>query len=148
MHRDELCLRIRTLWRKARITKAIVESVDKGVATLSVQGRLLEEEGFLRLPQTQIRVRNRAQTSSETLRKADGIPPAEIREAIRTLLTGSHGATRDELPSPVAQLLGLSHAGSNVKEAIHREIEALEGDGRVVDSDGRLRWAKSPSETA
>ncbi len=143
MHRDELCLRIRNLWKKARITKAIEQSVDVGLATLRGRGGLIEEEGFLRLPQTQIRVRNRAQASSEALRKADGIPPAEIREAIRILLTGSHGASREELPSPVAQLLGLSHAGSNLKAVIQRELQSLEQSGRVLEADGRLKWVGS-----
>jgi hypothetical protein len=143
MHRDELFLRIRNLWRKARITKAIEESVDAGLATLCGRDGLVEEEGFLRLPKTRIRVRNRAQVSSEELRKADGIPPAEIREAIRILLTGSHGISRDEFSSPVAQMFGLSHAGSVLKIAVQREILSLEKAGRVLEAGDRLKWVES-----
>ena len=140
IRREELCLKVRDLWRKPRLSRAIEDAVDEGLQHLRSRDKVAEVEGFLEVHPMRIRVRNREAVSLDELRRIEAIPPAEIREAIRILLESNHGVARDELASPVARMFGFTQAGSVTKAAILGQLETLVAAGAVTETSGLMKW--------
>jgi very-short-patch-repair endonuclease len=139
IHQEEVVQRVRILWGKGRAGSRIHDAVTRAVRSLIEANRCTSEDDCLLLPGAAIRVRNRSQVVSPTLRKPDHLPLAEIRSAILSVLEASHGATRSEIPSAVARLLGFQATSAQLRNAISSQIERLSQELRVYESLGMLK---------
>jgi hypothetical protein len=88
--------------------------------------------------QAECPVRDRSQVSSQSLRKADMIPPAEIRAAITRIIDAHHGATHDEVVTAVARALGFAATSAQLRSAIECELATVLNRGELVGREGRL----------
>jgi hypothetical protein len=101
VHEDELTARVRDLWGLGRAGSRIQDSVARGIRALLVSGRCQREDDCLFLPEAPVPVRSREVVRSASLRKADLLPPQELRAAI-----AHYGASPSEIAVAVSRLLG------------------------------------------
>jgi hypothetical protein len=139
IHEEEIVTRVRMLWAKGRAGSRIHESVARAIRSLLASKECAREEHCLTVPGAAVRVRNRANVMSPTLRKPDHLPPSEIRAAILSILHASHGATRSEIPAAIARLLGFQATSAQLRAAINSQIDGLTRDRKIDEANGMLR---------
>jgi hypothetical protein len=83
-------------------------------------------------------IRNRSEVSSQSLRKPEMIPPAEIRAAVVCLVAAHHGATCEEVVTATARALGFAATSAQLRSAIERELATIANQGDVTMRDGKL----------
>jgi hypothetical protein len=96
------------------------------------------EDGFLYILNAEVRIRNRENTSSSSLRKPDMIPPAEISIAILKLIEIHHGATASEIPTAVARMLGFRNTSAQLRKQIVNTLGRLIRLGKIQEQDGMI----------
>ncbi len=139
VHEDELVTRVRSLWELGRAGARVQDAVAKAVRALVVSKECLREQGFLTVPGARVPVRNRAGTVSPNLRKAEFLPPAEVREAVQRLVSAHHGARSEELPVAVARLLGFRHTSAALRGLVREQVARWVGEGRMEETGGMVR---------
>ena len=131
VHFDEVVTRIRTLWGLQRAGSRIREALERAKQALIEQSAIALEGDYLDICDRTVRVRDRSAVSSSALKKAECLPPAEVRTAIKTALKDNLGGQRDELPAAVGKMLGLSVINAQVKELVCSQLDALHAAGEV-----------------
>lgn len=111
-----------------RIQSAVARAIDVSVRT----GRLVREGDFLMVPERSPVVRDRTSTRSTTLRRADMLPPAEIRVAVVATVRDNFGATPDQVVQAVSRALGIKVTSAPVRAAILDVVEAAAASGELV----------------
>jgi very-short-patch-repair endonuclease len=139
IHEEEIVTRVRMLWSKGRAGSRIHDAVARAVRALIANRSCVKEEGCLMVPGAPVRVRNRAQATSPTLRKPEHLPSIEIDEAILSVLRASHGASRSEIPTAVARLFGFKSTSEQLKALIATQTTKLIRNSRIEEVNGRLR---------
>jgi hypothetical protein len=91
------------------------------------------------LPGCNVRVRNRANATSPTLRKPEHLPTVEIHAAVLSLLEANHGAARNEIPTAVARLFGFQATSPQLKRLIDSQVQRLVQRGRIEEMNGTLK---------
>jgi very-short-patch-repair endonuclease len=139
VHEDELTARVRDLWGLGRAGSRIQDSVARGIRALLVSGRCHREDNCLFLPQAPIPVRSREVVRSASLRKADQLPPQELRAAIESVVVAHYGASTREITVAVSRLLGFKAMSAGLRESIERQVQILKAKGRLREQDGLFR---------
>lgn len=146
IHEDEVTIRIRNLWNLGRTGARIQSAVTQGIQSLLAAKKCEREEDFLLIPGVQISPRNREWVCSATLRKPEMIAPAEIRAAILALLNANHGATKQEVFTTIARLLGFKSTSGQLRELIGLQITKLQAQGKISEDEGMLKIIENDSE--
>ena len=126
IHEDEVSRRVARIFSKDRAGSRIAESVLKALRYCR-QSKTASNDGHFWSPEEKTReiiVRNRAR-SSLSIRKADMIAPAEIREAIRMCEEANGPMSPTEATVAVTRILGFERAGPDLKEVINKVYEIL-----------------------
>ncbi|MEI8396688.1 MAG: DUF3320 domain-containing protein [Rhodospirillaceae bacterium] len=142
IHTGEIIQRVRGLWGLKRAGSRIEAAVRIGLRIAAKDGRWQDEEECWMLPGTVITVRDRSVAESSTLRKPDTLPPQEIREAIRRLITAHYGATLDQLTTGVARLFGFKATSIQLKTVIEAKIEQMRQSGELEDTNGTIGFSR------
>ena len=79
----------------------------------------------------EIRVRDRSDVSSLSLKKADYLPPQEIRKAILAIVEANFGASADQVCTEVGRYLGFKSTSAQLREVVMTEVSALASEGAV-----------------
>lgn len=129
VHRAEVVVRVRSIWGLQRAGGRIQAVVDAGIAHAISQRQVEAAEGdFLSIPGQEIRVRDRSEVTSLTLRRPDYLPPREIDTALRLTIEENLGASLEELVVCVSRKFGYRSTSAQLREVIegrvHRLIEA------------------------
>jgi very-short-patch-repair endonuclease len=146
VHEDEAINRVRDLWGLGRAGARIQDAVARAVRSLLVTRRCSREEGFLSIPGAEVRIRNRETVRSASLRKPEMLPPAEIRRAILDIIDLSHGATRNEIPTAVARMLGYKSTGAQLRYAIEVQRDKLIRAGVLEVANGLVKRSRCDSD--
>ncbi|MEZ0472670.1 DUF3320 domain-containing protein [Luteimonas salinilitoris] len=135
VHRDEVVARVRTLWGLQRAGGRIQAAVDAGIAT-ALGRRLIERSHsfFLSLLNQEVKVRDRTEVASLTLRRPDYLPPQEIDRAIVTIVQKNLGATVEELVLHVSRQLGYRSTSGQLRALIEDRVGGLLEDGSLAAS--------------
>ena len=139
VHKDELTARVRDLWGLNRAGSRIQDNVACGIRALLVSQRCQREDKCLYLPEVAVRIRNRENVSSASLRKPEFLPPQEIRAAIEAVAVAHFGASEIEIPVAVSRMLGFKATSAALRESIERQVKILKSNGRLIEQDGLLR---------
>ncbi|MEI7902259.1 MAG: hypothetical protein WCK89_18560, partial [bacterium] len=140
IHRDELQNRCRALFGYSRISGAFELHVKTAIRALERAGAIVRRTDFICLPNTQTVPRNRANVTTNTLRKPTMISPDEYDAAICCLLHHYHGASEDEMAVGVARLLGFKSTSPQLRAIIRKGFLRLSRSGIVkTDADGVIR---------
>ncbi len=126
VHEEEIARRVARLFGKDRTGTRISDSVLRSLRTALKTGNVSNEGSFWRDSNALeiTKVRNRSDASA-TLRRANMIPPAEIKEAIRQSVMDNGELTSDEAVSAVTKALGFERIGPDLRAAITEQFEKL-----------------------
>ena len=124
VNEDEIARRVARLFGKDRTGIRISDGVLKGLRTALKTGTVSKEGSFWSHSSAveTIKVRSRSGASS-SLRKANMIPPAEIKEAIRQAILDNGELTSDEAVSAVTKAFGFERIGPDLRTAIAMQFE-------------------------
>jgi len=139
IHGDEIARRVTQLWGLQRTGRRIRDAVNQALATASRQSGAKHERGFYWLDREQaVTVRDRSAIESNTLRKPEMLPPAEIRRALTAIVDVHLGATREEVIVEAARLFGFKATSSQLREVIDREVKYLLDRESFEEKNGKL----------
>ncbi|WP_428245436.1 DUF3320 domain-containing protein [Ferrovibrio sp.] len=139
IHLDEMVIRLREHWGLLRAGNRIRQAIARGVDIAVKSGRLSKDGEFYSIPGAEIRVRDRGDALSLTLRKPEILPPAEIQKAVITFVAAHLGATEEEAIIGTSRLFGFKATSAQLKQVIVGVIAAAEQDGHLVRQSGLLR---------
>ncbi|CAN5764844.1 hypothetical protein BH23PLA1_BH23PLA1_06840 [soil metagenome] len=139
IHREEINRRLTALWglqrTGSRISATIGKAIDEGLHS----GVLQAEKDFVMLGQQSAGpVRDRSRVASESLRKPEMIPPAEIRQAITHLVNHHVGIRRVELAPMVARTFGFKATSPRLREEIEEALKRLLEAGKITAKENKL----------
>jgi very-short-patch-repair endonuclease len=141
IHREEVSRRVTNLWGLQRAGRRIVAAVDSAIAVSIRRNRLLDDRGFLDVPHRPVRsIRTRAECSL-SLRKAEMLPPSEVRYAIKTIIAIHHGMTEDEAIQQVARAFGFAATSNQLRTLITSIIREMLNTGMIHISGEILQEA-------
>jgi very-short-patch-repair endonuclease len=139
VHSDEVAQRVTALWGLQRAGSRIRAAVAEALCAAEREGRIRADDGFVfSSGELIVRVRNRAEVESASLRRPEMLPPAEIDRCLELLVESHFGVIREEAVIACAREFGFRSTSSQLREAILRRIEALIARGRLVDEAGAL----------
>lgn len=133
VHIDEVIDRIRDAWGLKRAGGRIQSAVERAVDHCVRMMRLAKDGDFLSMPGTEPMVRDRSVTRSPNLRKADMLPPSELRVAIVATVRDHYGAARDQIVPAVSRAVGIKVTSALVKDAILQVVDAAIADGTLTE---------------
>lgn len=136
IHIDEIVARIRILWGVGRAGSRIRTAVIRAVETVAQSG-VIRQGDFYSVSGLPVIIRDRSKVLSASLRKAENLPPPEIREAVIKIVNDNFGASRNELVTATARMFGYSSTSSQLAGIIENEINALIAE-QVLTAKGEL----------
>ena len=142
VHSSEVVARIRDAWGLKRAGARIQSAVERAIGVSVRMQRIIADDGFLTLPDQEITVRDRADTNSPSLRRADMLPPQEIAVAMATTIRDNLGATRDEIVQSVSRALGIRSTSAQVKGVILARVDKAIAKGELVEQGGMLSFVE------
>lgn len=138
IHVNEVTTRIRSTWGLQRAGARIDSAVNNAIQIFLGNGGIKSEENFLTFDNFQIKIRNRQDVLSQTLRKPENISHEEIAVGILATITKGFGATNDELIISVSRLLGFRSTSSLLRKNISDSIQALINYGQIKLENGLI----------
>jgi len=132
VHLDEVTARLKSAWGISRAGSRIQANVERGAALSIRAGRLMSEEGFLSIQGMDVRLRDRSLALSQTLRRADMLPPSEIRAAITDIVRKNFGAASEEIIQGVAKAFGFKSLGNQLREVLRTQLVAMVESGQLT----------------
>jgi hypothetical protein len=134
VHRAEVVARVRAIWGLQRAGGRIQAAVDAGIkhATSKKDVEIIDGD-FLLVPGQPIRIRDRSEVASLSLRRPEYLPPREIDTALRSTVAENLGATMEELIQCVSRKFGFRSTSSQLRELI-------ESRARWLIENGALEW--------
>jgi very-short-patch-repair endonuclease len=124
IHVDEITTRIRTLWGLGR-AGARIRGVIARAAEIATKQRMIEGGPFFLIPSRSIEVRDRSAVTSQSLRKPEMLPPAEIDLAIIKAVGENFGAQRHELIQAVSRSFGFAATSGQLRAVFEDSINRL-----------------------
>ena len=141
IHAEEVARRVTQLRGQGRAGRRIREATFEAVRRLVRTDGYVSEHGFVRSAGHESQVRDRSEVSSPTLKKADMLPPSEVREAVRVFVTAHVGCTPDEAVVGVTRLFGFQRAGQDLKTVIEAQLRHMLGQDLLVLRGGNVYLA-------
>lgn len=130
VHRTEVLVRVRTIWGLQRAGGRIQAAVDAGIRHAAAKKDVEIVEGdFLLVPGQQVKVRDRSEVASLSLRRPDYLPPQEIDAALKSTVTENLGATMEELIQCVSRKFGFRSTSSQLRGVIESRTHKLIENG-------------------
>ena len=128
VHLEEITARIRILWGLGRAGSRIRAAVERAVKT-AVQAGSIVGGPFYSVPGQAMVARDRSLVGSQTLRKPDSLPPAEIDHTLLAIVDANFGAGRVELVQAASRAFGFAATSAQLREVLNAGIERLEAGG-------------------
>jgi hypothetical protein len=141
IHEDELVTRIRDLWGLQRAGSRIQEAVFRGMRLAASSGECILQDGCVALRGWPIKVRDRSEAKSASLRRPELLPPPEIRQAIHNVVSEHHGATADEVLSLVPRMFGFKATSEQLRNIVQAQIARMLQESALAESSGVLQVA-------
>jgi len=132
VHIDEVIDRIRHAWGLKRTGGRIQQAVETAVEVAVKSGRVERSVDFLSIPGIPVRVRDRSTVLASTLRRAEMLPPSEIRTAILDIVRSNFGATRDQVVQAVSRMVGIKSTSAAVRSRIETQIDECVSSGELM----------------
>ncbi len=137
VHQEEISRRVAASFGKERTGQRIVAAVLRGLRAAG--GDVVEADGFWDIGGRPARARSRADASN-TLRRADMLPAAEIAAVVEMLMRDNGAFGGDELVASIARGLGFDRTGADLRARIGSVLASLVDQG-VLKVDGE-RYSK------
>lgn len=138
VHTDEVAKRVARAWGAQRTGSRIKATIGKALSAARVAGTIVGGP-FWSLPDGQVQVRDRRAVTSTTLRNPEYLPPSEIAQAIREVVTRSVAVAPDDLAKGVAEALGYGTTTAQLKAVVFSALDELQAAGSIRQDSGLLR---------
>jgi very-short-patch-repair endonuclease len=125
IHIDEITTRIRILWGLGRAGNRIRAAVQHTVKRATERGTVVGGPFYTRPGQT-ITVRDRSTVHSQTLRRPEMLPPAEIEQAMIEIVRANYGASHDDLIQTTSRAFGFSSTSAQLRAVLADAVKKLE----------------------
>jgi very-short-patch-repair endonuclease len=143
IHAEEVARRVREAFGLGRTGRRILESVSDALRSAFRNGTVTPEGDFWFPSGATLQKPRNRRDAAPSLRRHDRIAPQEYRLAIRFALRESVSASRDELTSIVARVLGFDRNGNGLDSAISEQIDWMVQSDEIRDAGGRLENTNS-----
>jgi hypothetical protein len=140
IHINEVIARVREFWGVGRAGSRIQNKIRKSADLLAEGNQILRDGEFLMMPGQQIIVRDRSSVKSNSLKKSEMLPPAEVKEAIKLVIQSNHGVNEDEVAVGVARMLGFKSTSKQLRTVVEKEVQALLTSDVIVEHNGLLKF--------
>ena len=138
IHELEIARRLATVWGKGRAGNRTRETTKRALSAAAHAG-LVESSGhFFTISGRIVAVRDRSAVQSQTLLKAEMLPPSEIREALRQFILHHVGCSPEEAVVGATRLFGFRRAGPDLKLAFDHEVRMMLRDDMLILRDRTL----------
>jgi hypothetical protein len=144
IHEDEIVVRVRTLWGQKRAGGRIQLAVRRGLQMIAQVPGITREGPFYLVPGSPIKVRDRSQATSPSLRKPEMLPPVELRAALLTVVEQNLGADREEAVTSASRAVGFRATSAQLRAIIEEQIQFLLQSGELLEAERRLRRPQQP----
>ena len=139
VHAAEVVARVRDLWGLKRAGGRIQETVDAGIAHAQRDRRIeRSHHDFLTTPGQEVKVRDRGQVGSSTLRRPDYLAPQEVDAGVLAIVNANLGANTAELVQQVSRQLGYRSTSAQLRAVIEDRIDSLVNSGKVRLENGLI----------
>jgi len=138
VHRDEVAKRVTGLWGLTRTGSRIGGAVDEALRWLELRSQASCDAEFFSVPGRAVVPRDREDTTSSTLRKAEYLPPVEVRAAITAAVHANQGIDEERLLTEALRLLGFKTVGAQVRSMASQQFKVLLRTKALEVRDGRL----------
>jgi len=138
VHVDEMVVRVREGWGLQRAGSRIRGALEGALRKLVESHRVVRVQNFLSVPDQAVRVRDRGDVASTSLRKPEMLPPAELRVAVLDVVRANFGATPDQVVQAVSRAVGIRSTSGQVRGVIEQVVDGMVGKGELVERDGVL----------
>jgi hypothetical protein len=145
VHRDEVAKRVTGLWGLSRTGSRIGGAVDEALRWLELRNRASSDAEFFSVPGRAVIPRDRENTTSSTLRKAEYLPPQEVRVAVTAAVHANQGIDEERLLTEALRLLGFRTVGAQVRGVASQQFQMLLRTKALEIRDGRLYPSSIPS---
>jgi very-short-patch-repair endonuclease len=148
IHEDEVGRRLATVWGLERAGSRIQETASRALQLLARRREVQSNGLFWRAMNSgPVVARDRSNTQSSTLRRADHLPPAEIAVTAEGIVRESIAVPMDQLVVEVARRLGFQRTGPELQAAILASIRAALGETFLQEADGTVMLVKRTPAT-
>ncbi len=148
VHVCEVVNRIRDAWGLKRAGGRIQEAVEKAIDVSVREGRLAQAGDFLTVPGSRLRVRDRSEARSPSLRRPDSLPPAELEAAILAVVRENYGATDDQVVQSAARAVGFKATSGPLRELLAGVVADAVAGERLSRRNGMLVAGTTAAEEA
>lgn len=132
VHIDEVVTRIRGIWGLQRAGGRIQATVERAIEFALEARRIIRDGPWLSAPDAELKVRDRSNVISSSLRKIEMLPPAETKVAIVEIVRQNFGASRDEIIQNVSRLYGYKATSVQLRDMIDMLIDFVGVTGTIV----------------
>jgi len=146
VHQDEIIARVRMLWGQGRAGSRIQSAVKQALRIASGLPQVARSGLFYFLADGHVRVRDRADATSPSLRRPEMLPPMEVRSALIEIVERSFGADRSEAITAVSRAVGFRSTSAQLRAIIEQQIVSLLRSKDLMEIEGRLTRADIGSE--
>ncbi|MDH3224756.1 MAG: DUF3320 domain-containing protein, partial [Gemmatimonadota bacterium] len=139
IHVDEVTRRLASVWGLGQIGSRTQEAARWAIQQAERDGEIQREGRFVWSARgVNFRPRSRREVTSETLRKANMIPPLEIRLGLGHIVEGHVGVRPLEASELLTKVLGFDRLGEELKDAFARQIQKMVEAEELHLRDGKL----------
>jgi hypothetical protein len=139
-HEDLILRRVREAWRVSRSGSRIRSAYDSAIKVAARRGQLKRVESlFLAQDEDQLSAVRIPGDNAAARRKVEEVPRAELKLAVRHLISDARRVTRDELTFQVARLFGWNRRGPDIAAALDGAVDELIREGVVAEDNGYLK---------
>ncbi|NNF27438.1 MAG: DUF3320 domain-containing protein [Gemmatimonadetes bacterium] len=139
IHADEVTRRLARVWGIDQIGSRTQEAARWALQQAERDGEIQREGRFVWSSRgVNFRPRSRREVRSDTLRKANMIPPLEIRLALGQIVEGHVGVRPSEASELLTRVLGFERLGEELKDAFARQIQKMIEADELHLRDGKL----------
>lgn len=147
IHINEVIARVREFWGVGRAGSRIQNKIRKSAEILAERNQIHRDGEFLMVPNQQITVRDRSSTKSNSLKKSEMLPPAEIKEAIKLVIHSNHGVNEEDVAVGVGRMFGFKSTSKQLRTVVEKEVHALLTSELLVEHNGLLKFKAKPSRS-
>jgi very-short-patch-repair endonuclease len=138
IHEDEIVIRVRMLWGQRRAGGRIQSAVQRGLKMIARMPGITHDDPFYLITGAPIKVRDRSQAASPSLRKPEMLAPLELRAALLAVVEQNLGADREEAVTSVSRAVGFRATSAQLRGIIEQQVQFLLDSGELLEVDGRL----------
>ena len=126
IHQDEVARRTATLWGKKRAGGRIADCVEAALGEAAALGQVQQDGLFFSPPdQTVVPIRDRTDVNAINLRKAEYLPPVEIRAALRAIVQRHFGIDVEDALIEASRLFGIKSMRAQLKAVMSDQLQDL-----------------------